>query len=222
MNGNDINLLKMSCDDINSMRKKDLVEQIEKMKGKVIFDSHVKGLCNQIEKLTESLNQITAANEKIISELVIAKNVNVNLENRIVNLEKLQVKAEQHNRRNNVEISRISNEIPDDELENHVIEICKNPNIIINPVDIEGCHRLPLGRNSTTDNKRVIVKLVNRKHSELMLRLKKSISPESKVYINHSLCPYYRYIWGKCKDLQRKGKGSQVFLSWGGCNRQGY
>ena len=38
--------------------KKDLVEQIEKMKGKVVFHSHVKDFCNQIEKLTESLNQV--------------------------------------------------------------------------------------------------------------------------------------------------------------------
>ena len=194
MNGNDVNLLEMSYDDINSMRKKDLVEQIAKMKGKVIFDSYVKDLCNQIEKLTESLNQVTAANEKITSELVIVKNVNVNLENQIVNLEKLKAKAEQYNWRNNVEISEISNEIPDDDLENHIIEICKNSNIVINPADIEGCHRLPLGRNSTTDNKRVIVKFVNRKHSELMLRSKKSIISKSKVYITHSLYPYYRYI----------------------------
>ena len=82
---------------------------------------------------------------------------------------------------------------------------------MINPTDIEGCHRLPLGRNSTTDNKRVIAKVVNRKHSELMLRSNKSISSKSKVYITHSLCPYYRYIWGKYKDLQRKVKLSQVF-----------
>ena len=65
---------------------------------------------------------------------------------------------------------------------------------MINPTDIEDCHRLPLGRNSTTDNKRVIVKFVNRKHSELMLRSKKSIISKSKVYITHSLYPYYRYI----------------------------
>ena len=39
------------------------MQQIEKMEGKVIFDSHVKDFCNQIEKLTESLNQVTAANE---------------------------------------------------------------------------------------------------------------------------------------------------------------
>ena len=55
MNGNDVDLLEMSYDNINSMRKKNLVEQIEKMKGQVIFDSHVKDLCNQIEKLTLSL-----------------------------------------------------------------------------------------------------------------------------------------------------------------------
>ena len=117
----------MSYNDINSLRKKDLVEQIEKMKGKDIFDSHIKDLCNQIKKLTESLNQVTEANEKITSEFVIVKNVNVNLENRFVNLKKLQAKAEQYNRRNNLEISGISNEIPDDDLENHVIKICKNP-----------------------------------------------------------------------------------------------
>ena len=168
-------------------------------KGKVIFDSHVKDLCNQIEKLIESLNQVTAANEKITSELVIVKNVNVNLENRIVNLEKLQAKAGQYNRRNNVEISGILNKIPDDDLENHVIESCKNSNIIINSADIEGCrHRLPLGRNSTTDNKRVIVKSINRKQSELMLRSKKSVSLKSKVHINNSLCPYLiNFLFGE-------------------------
>ena len=105
-----------------------------------------------MEKLTESLNQVTATNEELTSELVIVKNVNVDLGNRVTNLEKLQAKAEQYNRRNNVEISGISNEIPDECLENNAIMICKNSNIIINPADIEGCHRLPLRRNSTTDN----------------------------------------------------------------------
>ena len=31
------------------------------------------------------------------------------------------------------------------------------------------------------------------------------------VFVSVSLCPYYRYIWGKCKDLQRTGKIYQVF-----------
>ena len=48
------------------------------MKGKFIFDSHAKDLCNEIE----SLIQVTAANQEITSELVIVKNANVNLEKR--------------------------------------------------------------------------------------------------------------------------------------------
>ena len=36
-------------------------------------------------------------------------------------------------------------------------------------MDIEGCHRLPPGRNTTNTTKRVFVKIVNRKHSEAIL-----------------------------------------------------
>ena len=71
-------------------------------------------------------------------------------------------------------------------------------------------HHLSLEPNSTTDNKGVITTIVSRKHSELVLSSKKLISLKIKVYINHSLCLYYYYIWGKCKDLKRKRKVSQV------------
>ena len=57
----------------------------------------------------------------------------------------------------------------------------------------------------------MIVKFVNRKHSEAMLRLKKFINSRSYVYITNSLCTYYRFLWVKCKDLQRKGLINEVF-----------
>ena len=79
-------------------------------------------------------------------------------------------------------------------------------------MDIEGCHRLPLGRNSINTTKRVIVKFVNRKNSEAMLQRKKDINSKNKVCVTHSVCPYYCFLWGKCKDLQRKGKISHVFF----------
>ena len=78
-------------------------------------------------------------------------------------------------------------------------------------MDIEGCHQLPLSRNNPGGTKRVIVKFVNRKHSEDMLRLKKIKSSGSKVFISNSLSPYYRYLRGKCKDLQRRGIFNQIF-----------
>ena len=159
--------------------------------------------------------------KKSLLSYLSSKLLTLTLENRIVNLEKLQAKAEQYNRRNNVEIG-ISNEIPDEDIENNVIEISKNSNIIINPADTEGCHPLSPGRNSTTDNKHVIVKFVNMKHSELMLRSKNSISSNSKMYINHSLCPYYRYYLGKMQRSAKERQSKPSFLSWDDCNHQGY
>ena len=89
---------------------------------------------------------------------------------------------EQYSRRNNVEISGILLKILDNNLEDKVIDICKNAGIEIGHMNIEGCHRLPLRRNNAGGTKRVIVKFVNRKHSENVLRLKKIISSRSKVF----------------------------------------
>ena len=145
------------------------------------------------------------SNEKLSSRFIVAKKVNTLLEKRITELEKSQAKAKQYSRRNIVEISGIPHELLDSNLEGKVIDICKNAGIEIGHMDIEGCYRLPLSRSSTGGTKRVIDKFVNRKHSEDMLQLKKIISSRSKVFISNSQCPYYRYLWGKCKDLQRRG-----------------
>ena len=141
----------------------------------------------------------------------------------MIDLEKKQAKSEQYSRRNNVEFSNIPNDIPDNQLEDKVIKICRESGVEVNQNDIEGCHRLPASRYSRSDNKRVIVKFLNRKHSESLLFKKKSISSRdfsninisSKIFVSVSLCPYYRFIWGKCKDLQRGGKIHQVFCLGG-------
>ena len=151
------------------MKKTDLVAHIECLKGKVVVGNDIQGLFNQISKLSENVDGLVTANKKLNIELLIFRNVNQNLQNRIVNLEKQQSKSEEYNRRNNVKISGISNKFSDQNIEETVIGICKNSGIDVNPLDIEGCHRLPLGRNATNTTKRVIVKFVNRKYSEAML-----------------------------------------------------
>ena len=176
MNKSNINSFELSYDNIHAMKKQDLVDQIKKMNGKIVVGSHAKDLCHQIEKLTKRLNDVVATNEEITSELLIVKNVTFNPEKRITTLVKLLAKAEQDSRSNNVETSGISNDVLDNDLEENVVEICKGSDIFIAFSDIEGCHRLPLGKNSASENKQVIARFVNRKHSELMLRLKKNIS----------------------------------------------
>ena len=190
------------------MKKKDLVDHIENLKGKVVIGNDIQGLFNQISKLLGNVVRHVTANEKLINELLIVRNVNENLQNRIVNLES---KSKQYNRCKNVEISGISSEVSDQNLEGTGIGICKDSEIDVTPLNTEGCHRLTLGRNATNTNKREIVKFVNRKHSEAMLQCRKVMNKKSKVYRSYSLCPYYRFLWGKRKELQRKGRVDQVF-----------
>ena len=73
----------------------------------------------------------------------------------------------------NVEISGVTNEVADQDLEENTIEICKDLDINISHMGIEGCHRLPLGRHTTNKTKQVLLKFDNRKHSDAMLQQKK-------------------------------------------------
>ena len=87
---------------MNGMKKKDLVDHIENLKGKVVVGNDIQGLFNQISKLSENVDHLVTGNKKLNSELLIVKNVN---------LEKHQSKLEQCSRFNNVEISGISNQV---------------------------------------------------------------------------------------------------------------
>ena len=154
MAGNDyVNLFDLTYDAINAIKKKDLVDYIEKMKGKVVADNQIQNLFSKIANLSDNVKNLVSTNERLTSELTVVKNVNSILENRVVNLEKQLSKNEQYGRRNNVEISGISNQIPDQDLEENIIKICKDSDINISPMDIEGCHRLPIGRNTTNTTK---------------------------------------------------------------------
>ena len=167
------NLFDLSYDQINTMKKKDLVNHIERLKGKVTVDATIKKLCNEISQLSTSVNKLMTENGKISSQMMVVSTANILLVTCVTELEKQQSKVEQYSRRNNVEISDISNEVSDESLEKKVIDFCKESGIDLNPYDIEACHRLPPGRVNTSNCEHVIVKFVNRKHSEAMLHLKK-------------------------------------------------
>ena len=89
-----VNPFSLSYDAINGMKKKDLVDHIDNLNGKVVVGNDIQGLFNQISKLSENLDRLLTANEKLNSELFIVRNVNQNLQNRIINLEKQRCKSE--------------------------------------------------------------------------------------------------------------------------------
>ena len=71
-------------------------------------------------QISDNVKILVNTNERLTSELTVVKNVNNILENRIVNLEKQLSKNEQYGRRNNIEIPGISNQIPDQDLEENI------------------------------------------------------------------------------------------------------
>ena len=111
------NLYDLSYDQINAMKKKDLVNHIESLKGKVTVDANIKKICDEISQLSTSVNNLTIENGKISSQLMTVSNENSLLVTRVTELENQQAKIEQYSRRNNVEISGISNEVSDENLE---------------------------------------------------------------------------------------------------------
>ena len=88
------NISNISESALNLLKKSDLVQKILDLKGKVIVDTDLHKLSDQIYKLREAIDQISLENRKLTSELVIIKNKNTRLEERIINLEKNQAKGE--------------------------------------------------------------------------------------------------------------------------------
>ena len=84
--------------------------------------------------------------------------------------------------------------------------------------DIEDCHRV--GKWGTT-----IVKFCKRKVSKQVLNVRKDLTKllmedlqltgQGKLYINQSLCPYYRGLLSKSKSLHRMGKIFSYYVSNG-------
>ena len=96
------NILNLSESALNSLKKSDLMQNILDRKGKVLVDTDLHKLSDQICKLTEVIDQISLENKKLTSELSITKNVNSRLEEMIINLENNQAKGEQYSQRKNV------------------------------------------------------------------------------------------------------------------------
>ena len=150
------NLFDLSYDQINAVKNKDIT-------------NHIKNVTLQ---LSTSVNNLMTEYGTISSQLMVVSNGNTLLVTCDTELDKQQAKMEQYSKRNNVETSGISHEVSDENLENKVIDICKESGIDLNPYDIETCHRLPSGHVNTSKGKHVIVKLLTGNIQKLCFALK--------------------------------------------------
>ena len=161
----------------------------------------IDNLINVNKKLSEKLEDLEFVNDKLVS--------------RVATLERNHWQNAQYQRRNNVEIVGIPASVNDNDLEESVCGIFKAIDVNVKPEEVEACHRLPYSRKEDkTKPKRTIIKLVNRKKCEQAFANRKKLKEvdmsdfkfpvDTSIYLNDSLCPYYRGLYGKCKSLYRE------------------
>ena len=146
--------------------------------------------------------------------MAIVRNVNNKLVERVVATEHQCWENAQYSRRDTLEVVGIPMPVRDNVLEQKVCDVIQEIGVDICDRDIQACHRLK-------DIDRTIVKFTNRKDCLRILRVKRQLKgldpsgvdlPEgTKIFINESLCPYYRGIWSKCKKLMDKQKLYQYY-----------
>ena len=71
-----------------------------------------------------------------------------NLENKVVSLEISGNHLEQYGRRNNLEITGISDNVSDQNLEGKVVEVLNEIQVDTSRSDIEACHRIGRSKDS--------------------------------------------------------------------------
>ena len=117
-----------------------------------------------------------------------------------------------------LEISGIPSSVTDNDLEDVVCKAITKAGVDVSDKDIEDCHRV--GKRST-----IIVKFCKRKVSKQVLNVRKDLTlfsmedlqltGQGSLYINQSLCSYYRVLWSKSKSLHRMGKIFSYYVSNG-------
>ena len=160
-----------------------------------------------LSAITDELKELKTDFRKLESDLAISRNVNDKLTKQLILVERKCWANEQYSRRECLEISAIPESIQDDDLEDCV-------NKIFNECD--------------TRPKNVIIKLSKRKDVFNILQRKKKLKsvditkvglPQgSLVFINQSLCSYYKYLWSLCKRLHSKKLIHSFWVSNGNVN----
>ena len=126
----------------------------------------------QVRKLNESFQQLK-------SDLAITKNVNSQLHNRFVNMERQCWANAQYSRRECVEIVGIPTSVADNELEETFCKIVDKVGVKIDDRDIVSCHRVG-------SQGRTIVKFSHRKDCQQLMKVKKDRSKLNLTYIYRS------------------------------------
>ena len=188
-------------DNLNKLLKKDLIAIILVMQSKTSADN------------AEVLEEVRKSNSKfdiMQCDLVVTKKVTSELHSRLASMERQCWANTHYLRRECLENVVIPKEVEQKDLEGKVMSVLEKFGCRIDPDNIEDCHRLI----KKSDN--VKIKFSIQKYCQYVLWIKRDLRNlnledldflgENEIYINWSLCQYYRMLWSKSKKLHSMGK----------------
>ena len=195
---------------LDKLYKKDLVQIVLTLQNK---------LKSSNDEVLQEIRKLNIIFQKLESDISITKNTNSLLLKRVVELERECWENAQYSRRECLELVGIPASVSHDTLENTVLNIFDEMGCQIQKENIEACHRI------SKHNDRTIMKFARRKDCQQVLSVKRDLKklslediglPEkAKIFINQSLCPYYRILWSKCKKLHSLDKIHTFYVSNG-------
>ena len=182
-----VDVIKRSKKQISDIKKEELVNLL--FQNKELEEiSNLNDIRQSIDELKENvIKHILEENKRLRDRITILDESCAKQSDKIASMEKDLWDNAQYTRRNNIELSGISDTIDDDELEESVVGILNAIGVNCTVNDIEACHRLPHARKSKRKHKRVITRFVNRKLCEKSLISRKSlkdIEPKTKRFEN--------------------------------------
>ena len=150
--------------------RSDLSSKIDSVKEDIFLriQTENKALKKEISDLKSELEMKSGLIDELRQELDILAESKTD-DDQFVDVERDTAELQQYIRRNNIEIAGIPDSVKQNNLEEKVIEIAKAVNIEISSNDIEACRRLNASRYQKGP-KRTIVRFVNRKHAETLLK----------------------------------------------------
>ena len=202
---------------LTSLNKDKLLEKALELKGILIQKQHEIDLSHHLINVLTKLDAVSEDLRNLKMELSDVKRNNKSLKKKvyaledyaeecdvkIFNLEKRMNKIEQYTRRENIEISGISDQVQHNELDKTVVDLLALMNVNISTNDIEACHKLPDKQNPYN----VIVRFTNRKIAIDCFRKKKLLKEHhdpvvNSCFVSENLSPAMKEIMDECKALQ--------------------
>ena len=166
---------------------------------------------NSIKKTVNELRQAYYSVSKLAAKLSVE---NIALREDYKNIKMEVTDLNQYGRRPSIEILNIKETIPQQQLENYVIEFLKLINVNVTSYDIVAVHRL--GKVKPGKNRSVVLRFVNRKNAILALRNKKKAREVNnqeyrRLFVVENLCPFNKQLFNKLYGMKMRHEINSVW-----------